>query len=141
MPPTLQSALNQMAASSMAELLLGVLKIQLGRGDIDQHAAPLLEVITNQVTDSKDAMEEIIIEHLGRMAETCEWMQSADDAFWVEYDTTCGETHAFDAHVKNMNGFSYCPYCGRRLTSARTGQGGDSALEDGSDPEGLSTPE
>ncbi len=56
-------------------------------------------------------MEEIIMPHL----DTCEWTQSAEDAFWKEYDTSCGRTISFDAQDDSLSEFVFCPYCSRRL--------------------------
>ncbi len=125
--PSWNFAISQMAASGLAELLLGMLRIQVKRGDIDQHVAPMLDAITHHVVGSKDKMESVVIARLGRLAQACEWTleESEYGAIWK----TCGDDFVFIDDGPAENNFKFCPHCGRVLRVAQIERESASAAE------------
>jgi hypothetical protein len=48
--------------------------------------------------------------------ETCAWRVEADWLFENErYETSCGEAFVFETGTPKENGFTFCPYCGKRI--------------------------
>ena len=51
----------------------------------------------------------------GQSAQTCDWKREDEDndEYW---ETSCDNAFTFNAGSPDKNGFSHCPYCGRKLS-------------------------
>ena len=50
---------------------------------------------------------------MGTKKNQCQWTEDADGV----WESACGEMFIFETDGPRENGFLFCPYCGRKLTT------------------------
>ena len=52
---------------------------------------------------------------ISRMMDICAWTQ--DDPDYSKWDTGCGKSQYFSDGGVDVNGYLYCPYCGKKIVA------------------------